>query len=260
MTSWRPPNLPNLLENNSGDYTYRLREPWDLGFNTLRNPTLDQALIRVNGAINDMFIRELYRAANKPDSPGSFPEKKVNSLGITEINPLPKAKDSDLWIRIYLWGENSSDSGEPFITIPLTPTEVDYQPTSNLKALDIMGSDLQPYHYGGGEDSLTFEVSWMGLKNKTDESPMDKAMKIVSLSKGSGWARSVPPIVYLGWGSASKAPFKDMLFIVERAPFKPRQFTRYATVQGPSPFATAQENNHFHPMYVQQTINLKRVR
>lgn len=268
MTTFRPTSLWKLGDIGRKDYSYRFREPWDYGVNTLRNPKLDKAILKGVGAISDGFVSLVIKPNNEtPVWMESGLWKETSKLSEVQITPFPQAKAQDLAIKIFLWGENQDPEAKPFISIPFTPTEVDYQPASQLRALNVLGADLQQYHYGGSEDTLSFDVSWVGLKTSTDGSALDKALKVVSLSKGAGWARSTPPVIYLKWGAGTSTPFQDYLFVVEKAPYKPRQFTLYSNkgtklpglLKDPQSGVTMNENG-FHPMYVQQTITLKRVR
>lgn len=251
-------DLKNILEGRQ-DYTYKSRPVIDIGIG-YRNEKLDSFRMGVASAISDIntwgFLRKDQGdlgpiKAFPPGSPGISAGSKI--MGFSK-------NTSDIGVSIYLTGENASDLSAPYLYMKFTPQEVEYSNQPGIKSLGVIGSDLQSYHYGGSEDSLTFEVTWFDFKADNPESALDKALKMVALSKGQGWARNTPPVIMLKWGSGPSTPFKDFKFVVEKAPFKPEQFTKYRSYSvGQNGLTPQLSDNSFQPLMVKQMIFLKRV-
>lgn len=242
------------------DYTYRQRLALGSGLG-LRSSRLSK-YINIGSAIVNDPLGVIFDGL-----PGNVaPKDKVNQMEFysknltTEKTPrdslrFAKANASKMKVRIHLVSKSDAKKyGDPFLELNFTPSNLDYQVIGDTKALNIIGSDLQTYHYGGSETTFTFTYCWYGFKARED-SPMDKAKKMASLITSSGWAKSSPPLIWLEWGVGSDTPFSGEYYLVQSAPFKPRQFTLdYRDTKGFT------RENQFHPAYVEQTITLKRVR
>jgi hypothetical protein len=244
--------LTSIAQGNE-DYTYRQRPAIDLGI-TLRNQKLDDFRLNVFATLGRINIFKPAPTKNPGElgpSPLGVPFGVPNNFNREPL--LFEKNRTDISIGIYLHGENALESGIAFLTIMFTPSDIEYTNQSGLKSLGILGSDLQRYHYGGSEDGLTFEVDWYGFKANGAESPLDKAEKMLSLTKGAGWVNNTPPIIIIRWGSGEFTPFANHKYIVEKASFKPEQFIQHKFKQD------TLLNNSFQPLYVKQLVSLKRV-
>jgi len=200
---------------------------------------------------------------------GIFTPQAVNVL-VRDQQPISSGagfkEKNHSYVKVFLTGNNRTNGETSYLDIFFTPFEVDYQVNSDMKSLGIIGADLETYHYGGSEDTLVFDISWMGLKNSPQGSALEKAQRMVRLTKGEGWFKNSPPVIQLKWGRGDDTPFQNMFFIVEKAPYKPRQFTPNqsstkdldgSSLRLGSPHIIS---NDFHPQYIIQSVTLKRVR
>jgi len=258
-------DIYSLLANYKGkDYTYKSRPAIDLGLN-IRNETLDSIRMGIPSGLSFLnnwnFLRKTPAPVEYLSPPG------VSPLSVRAPSPLTfsKTPDNELFIHIYLYGDNALPQGRPYLTIRFTPDEIDYSTQSGLKSLGVVGADLQKYHYGGSEDSLSFEIDWFDFKTGSQGSALEQAEKMLALTKGAGWTRNTPPIVFLKWGSGNNTPFSNYKFLVDKASYKPTQFTRYQN-RKTDPYTESLGvatrdlvDNAFHPLYVKQNVTLKRV-
>jgi hypothetical protein len=152
------------------------------------------------------------------------------------------------------------DKSTPYITLDYLPKNFEYSPSADFKDLGIIGRNTGLYQYGGSEDTLNMEVSWLAK----DTSPGDaenlvitKCRKLEALTKSDGY--SPPFAIYIQWGVGGglrKPLFENHFFLVEKAPYVVKQFISSRQYRS-SPLL--KYGNNLHPAYATQTLTLKRV-
>ena len=186
--------------------------------------------------------------------PGSDPIVEPTP-GIVPTNSAPP--EIAKRIHIYLYNEEEAEkyAGEPFVSLDYIPEEVEVNPSSFFKSLNIVGLNYPRYHYGGGEDIVTFTIQWFGVKDDKD-SVISKCRKVEALTKANGWING-PPEVIIKWDHPGVL-FEKHIFIVEKAGYKLRNFMVNKTTPNEisnlawQPFGSL-------PIVAEQKITLKRV-
>jgi len=94
-------------------------------------------------------------------------------------------------------------SNNDIVNIPFVVEDIVYTPESNLAALNILGRNLQKYHFASGEDILEFKIIWKQFTKSIiditglDSDPdllIDRALKLASFSKKTNY--KIPTITF----------------------------------------------------------------
>lgn len=157
-------------------------------------------------------------------------------------------------IQIYLYDEDDAKQfeGGPYIALDYVPEEIEINPSSLLKSLNIVGLNYPKYHYGGGEDIITFSIKWYGHGEEYD-SVISKCRRIEALTKADGWIKGPPPIV-IKWDN-SNILFEEHVFIVEKAGYKISSFQLNKNVNTKKGY----ESFGLLPIVAIQKVVLKRI-
>ena len=130
--------------------------------------------------------------------------------------------------------------------IQWVPKSLDYSPESEFTAIDSPARNNPFYHYGGSDDTLTFEIEW--LANGTSrEDVIQNCRNLEALSKNNGAEEGVHPI-RLVWGKDDKL-FGNSLsganyWLLVNAKYTLTDFSR---------------PNAMYPTLATQSITLKRI-
>lgn len=167
-------------------------------------------------------------------------------------NPNPKTKNTmvTLWQQdatreeILTQVKESATSGDPLaerttreivnkivIINPLTspptqieiqgmPTEIDINPESSWAAVKSMGRNNPFMYYTGGEDTLSFDISWYSMDDDRED-VITKCNLLKSWSKADGYD-AAPPILFIAWGNSDM--FQDDSFVLTSAPYQLSNF------------------------------------
>jgi hypothetical protein len=104
-----------------------------------------------------------------------------------------------------------------FQTVPL---ELDNDPASNWAVLPSFGRNLPGYQFTSSEHIVTFDLTWY-CDDETREDVIRRVKWLEALSKADGYEGSPHPIQFI-FGDL----YKDATFIVDKAPYKLREFNR----------------------------------
>jgi len=157
-------------------------------------------------------------------------------------------------IKIYIVDpfKAAEIGAEPHVILDFIPTELDYKVTSSFPAIKLLGRNNPKYHYGGSEDSLSFEIDWYHFSRDT---VINKCRAIEALTKADGYGKR-PPIVYIKWGTGNSL-FDKHFFIVVSAPYKLSHFSKNHIA--PNEYYRLRNLGGFYPTYGKQVVTLKRI-
>jgi hypothetical protein len=163
------------------------------------------------------------------------------------INSLPNTKET---VSITNIDYNGPNLGYKTVTLHHIPRELDYSPDTKWVVIPSIGRNVPFYHYTGSEDTLEFEVDWYADDAYRSEA-IKQARLLESFSKNNAYLNG-PPRVTLSWGNEGLL-FRGVYWIVEKAPYKLKQFNRYTIGEDGVYY------NSLYPVQVIQTITLKKV-
>jgi hypothetical protein len=139
-----------------------------------------------------------------------------------------------------------------YISLQYIPQEFETITSSMVRALNIVGANYQTYHYGGSEDSITFEARWHGAyNNEYFKTIQQKCRAVEALAKVDGWNGELPEIV-LSWGYFNKF-LANHVFVVEKVSTKFSQFMTSIVSNG------ERQGWDYQPLLAVQEISLRRV-
>ena len=107
------------------------------------------------------------------------------------------------------------------LVIQNRPTEVQVNPLSSWVAVRSMGRNNPFYMYTGGEDTLSFEISWYVNDPSHIEEVVAKCRILESWSKADAYNQA-PPTLKISWGNSNL--FGNYDWILESCPYKLTNF------------------------------------
>ena len=107
------------------------------------------------------------------------------------------------------------------LVIQNRPTEVQVNPTSSWVAVRSMGRNNPFYMYTGGEDTLSFEISWYVNDPSHIEEVVAKCRILESWSKADAYNQA-PPTLKISWGNSNL--FGNYDWILESCPYRLTNF------------------------------------
>ena len=144
-----------------------------------------------------------------------------------------------------------SDKGlKDYLVLPFIPREFETVTSSLIKSLNVVASNFQNYHYGGSEDTASFEIRWYGF-GKDQMTVQQKCSRLEALSKIDGWNSELPEIV-LHWGNDPTFLGKHV-FVVEKVSTTYSQFMLGITTGGVS------SEFNMQPILAVQQVSLRRI-
>lgn len=111
------------------------------------------------------------------------------------------------------------------LVIQNRPTEVQVSPSSSWVAVRSMGRNNPFYMYTGGEDTLSFEISWYVSDPSHIEEVIAKCRILESWSKADAYNQA-PPTLKISWGNSNL--FGNYDWILESCPYKLTHFQNAA--------------------------------
>lgn len=114
------------------------------------------------------------------------------------------------------------------IVIQNRPNSLRVEPTSTWAAVKSMGRNNPFYFYTGGEDTLSFEISWYSTDIDNRDDVVNKCRLLESWSRSNGYEAS-PPTLRIQWGNSDL--FEDDLFILTAAPYELTHFQNAARMR-----------------------------
>lgn len=111
---------------------------------------------------------------------------------------------------------NRHTSPPTVLTIQNRPNELRVEPKANWVAVSSMGRNNPFMMYTGGEDTISFDISWFATDSKNRDEVITKCRLLESFSRANGYA-SAPPTLQIIWGTSGL--FDNDLFILESAAY-----------------------------------------
>lgn len=136
-----------------------------------------------------------------------------SSRHLNEDTPLSKIPKRQYNNQIILINPNTSPYTK--IVIQGMPTEVEVSPESNWAAVKSMGRNNPFMFYTGGEDTISFDISWYSVQ-KDREDVLNKCKLLESWTRANGYKAS-PPTLFISWGSSNL--FKNDTFVLTSAKY-----------------------------------------
>lgn len=143
------------------------------------------------------------------------------------------------------------------LVIQNRPDRLKVEPAATWAAVKSMGRNNPFYFYTGGEDTITFDISWYSVDEAHRDDVVNKCRLLESWARADGYSAS-PPTLRIQWGDSGL--FEDDLFILAAAPYELTHFQnasrkmrgRYYNVSRPY-------NLKLLPNCATQTLTFKRV-
>lgn len=206
-----------------------------------------RALILINRATSPMAKAEPNKLGKVYDAQNAHVARKGSySLAQTQsewyqniidaetagINPdkVLKAKSVDYTIANKFTSElikndiviaNLNVSPAISLVIQNRPDRLRVEPAATWAAVKSMGRNNPFYFYTGGEDTITFDISWYSVDSNHRDDVVNKCRLLESWSRADGYSAS-PPTLRIQWGNSGL--FEDDLFILAAAPYELTHF------------------------------------
>lgn len=156
-----------------------------------------------------------------------------------------------------------NDNVSPPISIVIQnrPNEVNINPQTNWVSIMSMGRNNPFMMYTGGEDTISFDISWYSNDPMNREDVLIKCRLLESWSKANGYNQA-PPVLRISWGTSGI--FDNDLFILYSASYKLNNFQdRYSgssiNTDGFSRSVTRTINLGLLPSIATQSLVFKKV-
>ena len=157
----------------------------------------------------------------------------------------------------YIYLVNLHTSPYTLLCIQNRPYEVQINPGSTWVSVKSMGRNNPFYMYTGGEDTLSFEVSWYTSDPNHPEEVIAKCRLLESWTKANGYLNA-PPTLRILWGDSGL--FDNFDFILESCPYRLTNFQNASR----SSIGAIGDNNKIvdkklYPACATQTLTFKKV-
>lgn len=184
----------------------------------------------------------------------------LNEKTFTEVRGAARAKP--LTLSVFLFNDQfiAQNNGASYMEFPANLTGLEMGNSARLKGLDIVGRNLQNYHYGGGEGTLRFTVQWrLGAK----ETIFQLSSKLAALSMSSGYGKGFP-VLSLKLGPEESNPFAGEYYILEKSTFIPGPIVQgvnrsITPTSKTSPAKATGSDGITQPIYGEQQLEFKRI-
>lgn len=153
----------------------------------------------------------------------------------------------------------------PYVSLTLQnrPNELKIEPKGTWAAVSSMGRNNPFMMYTGGEDMISFEISWYANDKNHREEVITKCKLLESWTKADGYL-AAPPVLQIMWGNSGL--FDNDYFILESAPYTLSHFQDRAwaqldspTLDNPSTIRSTVRNLNLYPNCATQTLTFKKV-
>lgn len=111
------------------------------------------------------------------------------------------------------------------LVIQNRPNELRIEPTSTWAAVKSMGRNNPFYFYTGGEDTISFDISWYSVDKENLDDVVNKCRLLESWTRSNGYSAG-PPVLNIQWGASGL--FEDDLFILTDASYTLTHFQNSA--------------------------------
>lgn len=137
------------------------------------------------------------------------------------------------------------------------PTEVQVNPGATWVSIKSMGRNNPFYMYTGGEDTISFDVSWYTSDPNHPEEVLAKCRLLESWTRANGYI-SAPPTLSILWGNSGI--FNNYEFILESCPYRLTNFQNGSrSAIGPVKDSNGIIDKMLYPACATQTLTFKKV-
>ena len=175
----------------------------------------------------------------------NYTEEKFKALEST-----PKARQNDIIIF------NLSVSPYQSITLQNRPDELRVDPKSSWATVASMGRNNPFYLYTGGEDTISFDISWFVNDPARRDEVVAKCRLLESWTKADGY-NAAPPILLIKWGGSGI--FDNDNFILESAPYTLTHFQDRTRSKADEYYKGQIQDLKLYPNCAKQTLTFKKV-
>lgn len=183
------------------------------------------------------------------------PEVFMRNYDLPNYGNLQEADNPDKWAHPRYRGATNLNNIQ-IVEFPLVVEDITYGSQSSLAPLNILGRNLQKYHFSNSEDTMEMKIFWnqrYDFPGKGGDRVIDRALKIMSFSKRTN---GVLPHIHFevpGTNGHHNLPLlhNTWEYVLEKAPIKiiEIQFNRAAPNHIKRPL----------PVRFEQTLTFKRV-
>ena len=166
------------------------------------------------------------------------------------LEAIPKARQNDIIIF------NLSVSPYQSITLQNRPDELRVDPKSAWATVASMGRNNPFYLYTGGEDTISFDISWFVSDPTRRDEVVAKCRLLESWTKADGY-NPAPPILLIKWGGSGI--FNNDNFILESAPYTLTHFQDRAMSKADEYYKGQIQDLKLYPNCAKQTLTFKKV-
>jgi len=165
-----------------------------------------------------------------------YPDFDPYNIQLYEVPKSEVPVVSDMGNRISIWlydqWETKKNGGQPYISLDFIPTEVEFDVSSEMPSIGVVGLNYPHYHYAGSKEVVSFTIEWYDYGRDKD-AVLLKCRKLDALSKGDGFNNS-PPYIYIDWGTMGDSVkietkggmFAGQIYTVQAANYTVSQFTQ----------------------------------
>lgn len=214
------PKLPkiNFLEYEFGGVIRDIKNTFGIGLQTAR-PTSSTSkngetiFRRATTPNKNSLVNTSFKLENSKSNPG---------ISILSLNQgIRKLQRETLIPKNNIIIINDNVSPPISIVIQNRPNEVNINPQTNWVSIMSMGRNNPFMMYTGGEDTISFDISWYSNDPINREDVLTKCRLLESWSKANGYNRA-PPVLRISWGTSGI--FDNDLFILYSASYKLNNF------------------------------------
>lgn len=166
------------------------------------------------------------------------------------LEAIPKARQNDIIIF------NLSVSPYQSITLQNRPDELKVDPKSSWATVASMGRNNPFYLYTGGEDTISFDISWFVSDPTRRDEVVAKCRLLESWTKANGY-QAAPPVLLIKWGGSGI--FDNDNFILESAPYTLTHFQDRAMGKADEYYKGQIQDLKLYPNCAKQTLTFKKV-
>lgn len=166
------------------------------------------------------------------------------------LEAIPKARQNDIIIF------NLSVSPYQSITLQNRPDELRVDPKSAWATVASMGRNNPFYLYTGGEDTISFDISWFVSDPTRRDEVVAKCRLLESWTKADGY-NAAPPVLLIKWGGSGI--FNNDNFILESAPYTLTHFQDRAMSKADEYYKGQIQDLKLYPNCAKQTLTFKKV-
>jgi hypothetical protein len=111
---------------------------------------------------------------------------------------------------------------QEILPVQWVPKELNYSSETTLVQIASPGRNNPLYHFGGSDDTLSFEFTWLATEaNRADV--IRKCRWLEARTKANGYKEGIHPVLFL-WGSVLMETQNSEAWLIEKADYKLSQF------------------------------------